>query len=64
MFEVDELKGTTALRIFADQVELELAASQLLKTAREREAVPGCMEFGQMPDYEETGQYQVVLWCT
>ncbi|MBA7712425.1 hypothetical protein ES703_121399 [subsurface metagenome] len=64
MIEVDEIKNTKALRAFAKQDELDQAAAELLKKAREMEALPSTMEFRQMAEYEETSEYQIVLWCS
>lgn len=63
MIEVDELKQVAALRTFAKVDELDQAAAELLKKAREKEALPSAMEFKQTPDYEETSEYQIILWC-
>ena len=64
MIEVIELNHTFALRAFAKQDELDQAAAELLKTAHIRDALPSTMEFKQMPDYEETSEYDIILWCS
>lgn len=63
MIEIDSLQHIVALRTMVKEEELDQAATELLKKARELEALPSTMDFKQMPDYEETGEYQVVLWC-
>ena len=63
MIEIDSLKGVIALRTMVKEEELDQAAAELLKKARALEALPSTMEFKQMPEYEETGEYHIVLWC-
>lgn len=60
--EVQELKRIRALRAFATDANLDEAAAALLKQAREMEICPQVIHFTQMPEYEDTGEYQIVLW--
>lgn len=64
MIEIDSLKGVIGLRTMVKEEELAQAASELVKKAQELEALPSTMEFHQLPEYEETGEYHVVLWCS
>jgi len=62
--EIDKLGESTALRVFCKDDEIDQAAAELCKKAKELEILPCAMTFEQTVDYEETGQYQVILWGT
>lgn len=62
MFQIDELKGAKGLRTFAKDDQLDQAAAELLRRAREIELCPTTLELRQTPDYEDTSEYHLVLW--
>jgi len=62
MFEIDELAHAKGLRTFAKENQLDEAAAELLRRAREIGLCPTTLELRQMPEYAETGEYHLVLW--
>ena len=63
LITIENLVRLRAFRTFVNETELAQAAPELLKRAAEVEALPKIMEFSQLPEYEETGDYEVVLYC-
>lgn len=60
--EIQKIESTT-LRVFAKQEELGQGAMELIRKAQSSDFFPSNMEFVPTNEFEETGEYQIILYC-
>lgn len=61
---MDNLKGATALRDYATRAELPEKVKEMLVTAILDDMDVHCVQIDCSVDYDETGNYQIVLWAS
>ena len=63
MTEIDQLVNATALRAYVNEEDLAGAVKELIETALRQKMYPHVINIECADDYEQTGEYHVVLWA-
>ena len=61
--EITKLANATALRTFAAEKDLAEAVSQLVSQALAEDLIPHDISIQCSDDFEQLGEYDVVLWA-